>query len=148
MTHPAVTLVVVLSCFALGKADTVSPLYARGYTVLPQPQAVKLGSLDFVFSPHWKLELQGVGPSDIAVQLLQKELKLSNSGLPSGTLRLILAPNSAVVGEAQDRDRDVLAQQAYKIDLDRDRVTIAANAPPGLFYGVVTWVQLLKRRDG
>src|SRR5204863_388245 len=67
---------------------------------------------------------------------------------PSGTLRLILAPNSAAVSEAQDRDRDVLAQQAYKIDLDRERVTIAANAPQGLFYGAVTFVQLLKHRDG
>ena len=57
-------------------------------------------------------------------------------------------PEFGRVGAAQDRDRDVLAQQAYKIDLSRDRVTIAANAPAGLYYGVVTFVQLLKPRDG
>src|SRR5260370_10333597 len=148
MTRRVLTLVIFGSCIAGARVDPVSPLYARGYTVLPQPQVVKLGSADFVFLPDWKLELQGVEPNDIAIQVLREELKLSNSGHPSGTLRLILAPNSAIVGEAQDRDRDVLAQQAYKIDLERDRVAIFANASPGLFYGVATFVQLLQRHDG
>src|SRR5947207_9029971 len=149
----AVTLAFILSCLTPGYADTVSPLYARGYTVMPQPQMVKLGYSDFVFSADWKLELQGVGPNDLAVETFKEELerrfhlKLSESGR-AGTLRLILTPNSANVGEAQDRDRDVLAQQAYKIDLRQDGVTIAANAPPGLFYGVVTFVQLLKPNEG
>src|SRR5262249_41333580 len=119
---------------AIVRAETVSPLYARGYTVLPLPQVVNLGSSDFVFSPHWKLELRGAAMNDIAVQVLQEELMLSGSGNGSGVLRLILGPDSAAVGRAQDRDRDILAQQAYKIDLNRDSVTIAANAPPGLFY--------------
>lgn len=147
----AVTLAFVFSCLTPGHADTVSPLYARGYTVMPQPRMMRLGPSDFVFSSDWKIELQGVGPNDIAAQALKEELerrfrlRLSDSGR-AGTVRLILVPNSANVGEAQDRDRDVLAQQAYKIDLRQDSVTIAANAPPGLFYGVVTFVQLLKPR--
>jgi hypothetical protein len=136
------------------RADTVSPLYARGYTVLPQPQMVRLGASDFVFSPDWRVERQGVAAEDAAVEVLNDELdrrfrvKLGSSGREGRTLRLVIAPNSATVGPAQDRDRDVLAQQAYKIDLSRDRVTIAANAPAGLYYGVVTFVQLLKARDG
>src|SRR5258708_4400699 len=148
MTRRFLTLVILCSCIAGARADTVSPLYARGYTVLPEPEVGKLGSAALFFLPDGKLERQGVEPNDIAIQVLREELKLSNSSHPSGTLRLILAPNSAIVGEAQDRDRDVLAQQAYKIDLERDRVAIAANAPPGLFYGAVTFTQLLKRRDG
>src|SRR6266851_1719660 len=99
MTRLALTLVLILLCLCIppGNADTVSTLYARGYTVLPQPHVAKLGSADFVFSPDFKLDLQGVGSSDIAVQVLREELKLSNSDRPSGTLRLILAPNSAAV---------------------------------------------------
>src|SRR5437660_5839474 len=113
--HTAVTLAFVFACLTPGHADTVSPLYARGYTMMPQPQVVKLDSSEFVFSTDWKLELQGVGPTDIAVQALKDELdrrfrlKLSDSGR-AGTLRLILAPNLATVGKAQDRDRDILAQ--------------------------------------
>ena len=151
---------VVLSILWLtpGWAGTMSPLFSRGYTVLPQPQAVRLGVSDFVFTSAWKLELQGVTPGDSAVQMLHEELarrfllKLANSGSApgrvAGTLRLVVAAGSARVGEAQDRDREVLAREAYKIDLSPERVTISANAPAGLYYGGVTFVQLLKPRNG
>ena len=135
-------------------ADTVSPLLARGYVVMPQPQVVRLGASDFEFTRDWTVERHGVAAGDAAIEVLNQELdsrfhmKLSSSGHTGGVLRLAIAPNSARVGEAQDRDRDVLAQQAYKIDLRRDRVTIEANAPAGLYYGVVTLVQLLKARGG
>src|SRR5437764_2797952 len=90
-------------------ADTVSPLLARGHVVMPQPQVVRLGASDFVFSRDWKLEFQGVAPGDAAVELLHDELArrfhltLANSGAPAGTLRLAIAPNSAKGGQSQDR---------------------------------------------
>jgi hypothetical protein len=141
-------------CLSPACGATSSPLFARGYTVMPQPQVVRLGASDLVFSRDWKLELQGVGADNSAVQVLKEELerrfllKLANPSRAAGSLRLVIAPNSARVGETHDRDRGVLAQQAYKIDLRADAVTISANAPPGLYYGVVTFVQLLKPRDG
>ena len=139
---------------APARADTVSPLFARGYVVMPQPQTVRLGAADFEFTRSWRVDLQGVASGDAAIEVLNEELerryhiKLGDPGATAGTLRLLIAANSASVGDAQDRDRDVLAQQAYKIDLTRDRVTIVANAPAGLYYGVVTFVQLLKPRGG
>ena len=154
MKRIVITLALTFLCIILARADTVSTLYARGYTVMPQPQVVKLGSSDFVFSADWKLELQGVAPGDAAVQVLQEELdrrfrlKLTKPGRGAGALRLVVAANSARTGEAQDRDRNALAQQAYKVELSHDGVTIAANAPTGLYYGVTTFVQLLKPRDG
>ena len=36
---------------------TVSPLLARGYTVIPEPQKVTLRGSDFEFTPFWQLEL-------------------------------------------------------------------------------------------
>jgi hypothetical protein len=136
------------------RADTVSPLLARGHVVMPQPQVVRLGASEFVFTRDWTVVREGVPPGDAAAEVLNDELersfhlKVTNPGRPAGTLRLMIAPNSAKVGEAQDRDRDALVQQAYKMELRRDRVTISANAPAGLYYGVVTFVQLLKPRDG
>jgi len=136
------------------KADTVSPLLARGYVVMPQPQAVRLGATDFPFARDWNVLPEGIASGDAALEVLNQELasryhwQLTKSARPTGTLRLVIAPNSARVGDAQDRERDVLAQQAYKIQLSRDRVTISANAPAGLYYGVVTFVQLLKPRGG
>jgi hypothetical protein len=154
MTNSVRVATLVFIFLSLVRGDTVSPLLTRGHVVMPQPQAVRLGESDFEFTHEWVVERQGVAPGDAAVEVLHDELarryhvKLTNSGRGAGTLRLVVAPNSARVGEAQDRDREVLAQQAFKIDLSRDRVTIAANAPAGLYYGVVTFVQLLKPRDG
>ena len=42
------------------------------------------------------------------------------------------------IEQALDRDRAVLAEQAYKIELSAASIDITANAPPGLFYGVQT----------
>lgn len=143
----------LMACAAV-QADTSSPLLARGYTVMPQPQAVRLGASEFAFSTDWRIELQGVATGDAAVEVLHDEierryrLRLGNSGGTAGVLRLVIAPNSARVGQAQDRDGNILAQQAYKIELHRNRVTISANAAAGLYYGVVTFVQLLKPRNG
>src|SRR5258707_274470 len=152
MTRTAVTMAVLtLVC---GRAETISPLSARGYTVLPHPQIVKLGPSDFKFSSDWNLEVRGVPLDDAAVEVLKEELdrrfllKLANQGQGARTLHLVVAANSARVGDSQDRDRDALARQAYKIESSPAGVTIAANTPAGLYYGVVTFVQLFKPRGG
>src|SRR5690242_9951549 len=135
MKRIATALILIIPCLTLARAETVSPLSARGYTVLPQPQVVKLGPSDFEFGAGWKIEVQGVSPNDVAVETIKEELerrfrlKLSEPRRANAVLRLTMAPNSVQVGEAQDHNREALAQQAYKLDLSRDNVTIAANAP-------------------
>ena len=39
------------------RAATASPLFARGYTVIPEPQKVTLSDEDFEFATSWRLEL-------------------------------------------------------------------------------------------
>jgi hexosaminidase len=136
-------------------AATVSTLYERGYTVMPEPQRVTLRPGDFQFGPDWRLELgPGIRESDTAVQALREDLdsrfhlRLGERRTGAGVLRLTIAPDSVTIGAAQDRDKNAIAAQAYKIDLARDRVTLSANASVGLFYGVETLVQLLKPRSG
>jgi hexosaminidase len=136
-------------------AASMSPLYERGYTVMPQPQKVRLGSKDFRFGPEWRIEFgTGVKLTDVAVEALKEDLdsrfhlRLGTQRPGRGVLRLTMAPNSIAIGAAQDPDRKSLTEQAYKIDLTPDEVTISANAPAGLFYGVATLVQLLKPRNG
>ena len=141
-----------------GRAATVSSLFARGYTVLPSPQKVELGQRDFRFTQDWRLELgTGVPNDDISVESLTGELqsrhqvRLSHSprnSASAGTLRLAVLPNSITVSGAPDRDKSALAEQAYKISLAKDTVSIIANTPTGLFYGVQTFVQLLKPEGG
>ncbi len=143
----------LLTAFACARAATVSPLYARGYSVLPQPQRVNIGASDFSVGADLRLETAGVAPTGIEVATLREELAkrfrihISQSGA-AAALRLVIAPGSVAVGPAQDNDKQAIAAQAYAIDMKPGRIAIKANAPAGLFYGVVTLLQLLTPRNG
>jgi hexosaminidase len=137
-----------------GRAETVSPLFGRGYTVIPEPQQVSLGDHDFVFSSDWRLEIdKSVPVGDVAVEVLRSDLaaRFNVTLRSSGTTNMILlriSPGSVPIGSALDRDKHKLADQAYRIDLARHAVQITANASAGLFYGVETLIQMLSPRRG
>ena len=140
------------------RAAELSALTARGYTAIPAPQEVTLEARDFQFGQDWQLGLdRSVTPDDVAVVSLKDELlnrcRLALSGqrrgrAEAGVVHLAIAPGSVTVGEATDRSREALAEQAYKLTLAPARVNITANAATGLFYGVQTLVQLLKPQQG
>lgn len=145
----------LLSALSLLSAASVSPLYQRGYTVMPEPQKVTLDGGDFQFGSDWWLELgAGIRPADTAVEVLKEELdsrfhlRMGETRARGNVLRLSVTSNSAVVGAAQDRDTHALAAQAYRIDLSRHAINIKANGPAGLFYGIETLVQMLRRGNG
>jgi hexosaminidase len=137
-------------------SSTVSPLTERGYTVLPIPQKVSLGSRDFALTDGWRLVVErGVQAGDASVRSLQELLKercgltLAETGAGrTGVVRLTVAPNTVVIAAATDKDTTVIAEQAYRLILRPEEVTVTANAPAGLFYGIETLVQLLKPRRG
>ncbi|MGO8789921.1 MAG: beta-N-acetylhexosaminidase [Terriglobia bacterium] len=138
------------------RAATASPLFARGYTVIPSPQKVTLSGQDFEFAASWRLELgPGVKADDIAVVSLREELSerfhlvlAEGKGKGGSTLKLALDPHAVEVGEATDREKSAIAEQAYHIKLTASEITITGNSATGLFYGVQTLVQSLKPQDG
>src|SRR5438094_5295363 len=118
----ATSLLFPLSASARGQS--VSPLRARGFTVIPLPQSVKLGAQDFPFGSDRRLELaSNVPATDVAVQTLKERLQsrfgltLRESGRAASTLRLEIELNAVPVGHATDREKGVLAQQAYRLVL-------------------------------
>jgi len=150
----AIAAIAILLCGA-NQAQTVSPLFARGYTVIPEPQKVSLGDHDFSFDQNWQLKLDpSVAKDDVAVEVLHQDLAdrfdmhLGQPGNAGGVLTLRIEPGSVSIGTALDRNRTELADQAYRIDLSKGEVKITANAPTGLFYGVETFIQMLRRDNG
>ncbi len=136
-------------------AATSSPLFARGYTVLPTPQSVELGANDFEFDRSWHLDLgSGVKSEDVAVESVKQglserfHLALDGSSKPAKSLSLAIAPNSVSIAATTDRNTAALAAQAYKVELSNNRIAITGNTSTGLFYGVQTLLQLLKTENG
>jgi hypothetical protein len=150
--------VVAFICATFGTTVVVgTPLFDRGYTVLPAPQSVALRQNDVVFTRDWRVTLEtGVAPADVAVASFKEELaarfhlriKAAADPTANRVVSLSIQPGSIVIGQAADRDRAALAEQAYRIVLTPHRVRIIGNAPPGLFYGVQTFLQLLASRGG
>ncbi|HEX6546011.1 MAG TPA: beta-N-acetylhexosaminidase [Bryobacteraceae bacterium] len=136
-------------------AETVSPLSGRGYAVIPEPQQVRLSGGDFVFSSAWRLQLMsGVKDGSAAVETLQGHLKnkdrvqLAGSGKTGPALVLEIKSGAVQPGASQDRDKAEIQKQAYRIVLRPTEVHITGNTETGLFYGVQTFLQLLKPASG
>jgi hypothetical protein len=151
---PAIGLAALLIApLTLAHGAVVSPLFARGYTLIPTPQRVKLAGRDFTFSADWRLQLgSSVKPGDPAVQELQRLLRerfdLALSSSANNTLELAIAPNTVTPAATRDRDRAAITDQAYRLDLAPGHILITGNSTTGLYYGIQSFVQLLKPDRG
>jgi hypothetical protein len=152
-------LLVLASALLLpGKAAAVSPLFARGYTLLPDPQQVKLTGPDVYVDKSWSLKPgAGVRPDNIAVESLREGFKTrlnpplelgAGQDAASGVILLEIVPGSVQVGQAADKDKAALAQQAYELEITPGRIGVRANADAGLFYGVQSLLQLVRSQGG
>lgn len=150
-THRHVLLAASFFLASSLHGQAASPLFARGFAVLPQPQEVSLQpdeiSLD---SSNWRLQADPSVPADsIAVESLIEGLRerdgiqLSQSAISSFTLHLEIKPGSIQPGALRDPDRKSIESQAYRLVLNQSGVQITANAAEGLFYGVQTLLQLV-----
>src|SRR5579864_7494654 len=138
-------LTLAITLAVAGRAETVSKLWSRGYAVLPDPQQVELRDGDRQFGPEWQLQRDaGVAESDVAVETLIQELEsrfaMRMTAGAATVVRLEMKPGSVIPGETTDSDKQAIADQAYRIEIGAE-ITITANAPEGLFYGVETLVQ-------
>lgn len=122
--------------------------------MIPQPQKVELKGGDFEIDSGWRLQLdRGVKPEDVGVESLKEGLEtrhaitLERQGRGKA-IELIVQPGSVQIGQAADKNKQALEEQAYRLEMAGSGIKITANAPTGLFYGVETLVQLVKHSDG
>jgi hypothetical protein len=148
------TLFLLVSIATSASAATSSPLFARGYTLIPTPQKVNLRASDFEFTRGWRLELgTGIQADDIAAQSLNEQLQerfrlILGGAVAEGSIRLAVTPGAVSVGAVTDSDKSAIAEQAYRLRLAPHEITVTGNTPMGVFYGVQTLIQLLKVDGG
>ncbi len=142
---------VLLATTGIIYGQVPSPLFARGYVILPEPRQVNLEPNDIRFGRGWRLEIgPGVTKNSTAVLTLEEDLasrfgillKAEGSG---PAVRLEVTPGSVHPGQTQDRDIKAVTAQAYRLELSPVAIRVTANAEAGLFYGVESLVQLTKR---
>ena len=141
---------VLTACCLLGGvaaqgAPRLSGLALRGYAVVPSPQKVQLQAEDVEFDGGWGYDAGRLAGNHMAVRALRGDLKefqrleLKPAAAGGKAIRLAVAPGTvAAPGDAEN------GKQAYRLAIRPGAVEITGNGDAGLFYGVQTFLQLLK----
>jgi hypothetical protein len=151
------TVLISLNAYS-GARDFLSSKDNPGAGLLPVPQRVSLTSRQYVLDNNWAIHAgSNISKEDPAVKSLSSALKdrfgvtvkmnTANSGSKKVIL-LVLKAGSVTIGKTTDTNRTALMQQAYHLQLDKENITVTANAAQGLYYGVQTLVQLLEKENG
>jgi N-acetyl-beta-hexosaminidase len=128
------------------RAQNVTELWARGYAVIPTPQSVHLEDGEIQIDDRWIIAPSGIEAQEISVRTLRRDLaewhrlNLKTVAQGENAIRLSIQPGVTKSGADPEIDK-----QAYRLKISERSVEITGNAPAGLFYGVQTLVQLLKR---
>lgn len=142
-----------------GPAGAASPppitaLWARGYSVVPTPQKVTLAAGETVVDGTWPIVASGLPTNHQALRWLMADLqefhglRLSPGQKPnqSKQIRLAVQPGSVSPDKVPGAPTDPkILSQAYRLTVAANLIEITGNSDAGLFYGVQTLVQLLKR---
>ena len=124
--------------------------------LLPLPQRMEFTDKKFSLDKNWKVLANASPEKAQALASLQQGLK--EAKLPvnlvadktqagkSPSIQLIVKNGSVKIGTSVDTNRVALAAQAYHLSLKPGSIIIIANAPQGLYYGVQTFLQLLREQ--
>ena len=121
----------------------ITALRARGFSLIPAPQQVELGAKNIVVDGSWWVDSK-VAKDDIAMKrLLQGAADLHGLTFSAkGGKKIVL---SVKAGTVKATDDPALNEQAYFLKITPETVEITGNGRAGLFYGVQSLLQLLRR---
>jgi hexosaminidase len=128
----------------MGFSTNTTPLWEIGYAVVPTPQKVELPGGLVTIDTRWHIDAGGQNAATAERTLvsdLQSFHGLVLTAAPGGpAIRMRIAKGTVTSGGDPEIDR-----QAYQLRISDEGVEITGNAAPGLFYGVQTFLQLIKR---
>ena len=121
---------------------SINDLRSNGFSLIPAPQKTELTGQKIALDNSWSIATK-LDESSMALKRLQSGV-LEHHGIGfsgEGEGRIILE----VMPDAVNSDLSPeLAKQAYRLEIGPGLVKITGNAEVGLFYGVQSFLQLLK----
>lgn len=124
-------------------------LFLRGYTALPAPQRVQLGTGDVGIDESWIYEARNLGEKHPAVLSLLAGLKDFHAFAlkpksQNGGGRVSLSVNANQLASIVDPE---IRRQAYTLKIAPGAIEITGNSDQGLFYGVQTFLQMARKSE-
>jgi hypothetical protein len=113
-----------------------------GYTIFPTPQQVNLEKESIVIDGSWQILHEKSGSQKITNELINRAQELHGlnfSGTGTGQIELKITKDAVADISAPECSR-----QAYRITIRQGRIIIEGNEEVGLFYGIQSFLQVLK----
>lgn len=133
-----------------GIAQVSTELWLKGYSLIPTPRRVQFtGGEDsvkrVVLDASWSVDAEKPGLDGVAAKTLLRDLaafhQLTLTTKPArSTIRLRVSPGTVSTGGEPGIDK-----QGYRLRIDDRAIEITGNSESGLFYGVQSLLQLVKR---
>ncbi|MGE5645401.1 MAG: beta-N-acetylhexosaminidase [Acidobacteriota bacterium] len=148
MARSILVSLVILAAAAVAPAETVTPLWARGYAVIPAPHTVRLASGDVALDGRWVVDAGALPAKNISVKTLVDGvsewhgLALARGTAATRVIRLAVTPGAVKTGADPGIDK-----QGYRLRAAAGKIEISGNSEQGLFYGVQTLLQLIRRTE-
>ncbi|GJM29492.1 MAG: hypothetical protein DHS20C17_21270 [Cyclobacteriaceae bacterium] len=145
--HKIVSIIIylILPFILINTAQAQSKLAALGLHVIPYPQEVTINGSDLVLTSPINIALdKGANQVDQkTAEMLKVELD-KKWGLKA-TINADNAESSIILSRKASRS---IKDQGYSLTAATGQVRISARDEHGLFYGVQTMLQLIKKNDG
>ncbi|MBN2288534.1 MAG: beta-N-acetylhexosaminidase [Candidatus Glassbacteria bacterium] len=120
----------------------VNDLRARGYSLIPAPQRIELRQGDFEVDRTWGIDSRA-GGSRAAESLRRGAAGLHGLDFSgTGAAKVVL---EVVPGTVKGSEDPALNGQGYRLAMGPEGISIKGNSDQGLFYGVQSLLQLMRR---
>jgi hypothetical protein len=132
----------ILTGDAIASKDPDSLFHTRGYSIIPTPQWAALSSGDVLIDDSWQM-LSKVGDDISVTELTQYVEKFGGVKFKgNGSKKIVLAVEPGTIKGTTD---SALNRQGYLLKMSHEEVQVIGNSDAGLFYGVQSLLQLLKK---
>ena len=125
-------------------------VYSQDVSIIPEPVSVSRNSGFFVLSHSTNIETLGISPNNIENSSNKAVISIASQlakqlGAPTGysiTVDYKTSAPSAIRLMLNSSVDEKIGKEGYNLDVSPTSITIKANQPAGLFYGVQTLLQL------
>lgn len=141
---PVLLGVLTLTIMVVSSVTFANDLALRGYSLVPAPQEIALGEKDIVVDETWSVS--SALAHTMAVKRLTSgalgfyDLAFKGGGKGKIVLKLVEGPLLKNISAKQE-------EQAYRLEIRPDLIVISSSSEQGLFYGVQSFLQLLRPRE-
>jgi hexosaminidase len=111
--------------------------------IIPEPVALTKKAGAFAWTDNIAININGGAESKFAAAYLQQRIRTATGYTSTIAEKNAAAPVQLIINTSANT---AIGKEGYQLSVTNNKITISANQPAGLFYGVQTLLQLLPKQ--